>query len=64
MEWHFACSKLGQLSKIVDPVAVIRMIVRYDHPIDVGCPGRQQLLSKVRPAINQQGFAAALDQYR
>ena len=64
MERHFARPGLRQLPKIVDPVAVIRMIVRYDHPIDAGCPGRQQLLSKVRPAVDQQRLAPAFDQYR
>ncbi len=64
MKWNLGPAKLGDLPQIVDPVAMIGMIVRDDHAIDLGNPGSQQLFSKVGPAVHQQGFTAALDQDR
>jgi len=53
MERYFAAMQLRQLPKIVDPMAVIGMIVCNDDPIDIGCSRGQELLSQVRSAIHQ-----------
>ena len=61
MERNLQPAKLCDLSKIIDSVAVIRVVVGHDHAIDAGNTGGQQLLSKVGAAIHQHGFSAALD---
>jgi hypothetical protein len=55
---------LGDLPKVVDPVAVIGMVVSDNDPINVSQPGNQQLFAKVRPAIHQQLLTSAFDEDR
>ena len=57
-----ASSKLRYLPQIVDPMAMVGMVMSNDHTIDVSRPGCEQLLAKIRTAIHQQRLAAALDQ--
>src|SRR4051812_10155936 len=42
-----------ELTKIVDAVAMIGMVVGPDHPVDAGDVDVEQLLAKVRPRIDQ-----------
>jgi hypothetical protein len=64
MKRNLAPTKLCDLPKIVDPVTMICMVVRNDHPIDFDRSGCKQLLAKVRTAVNQQRLATAFDQDR
>jgi hypothetical protein len=64
VQGQYTSPNLGYLPQIVDPMTMIGMIMGNDHAIDVGRPGCEQLLAKIRTAIHQQRFAAALDQNR
>ena len=45
--------KLRDLPKVVDPVAMIGMVMGNDDAIDVGRSGGQQLFAKVRTTVDQ-----------
>ena len=53
---------LGDRPELVDPVAMVAMRVRDDDSAQTVHAGRQKLLPKIRPAIDEHAFAAAFDQ--
>ena len=53
---------MRDLAKIVDAMTMIGMIVGNDHPVDIDNLGRQQLLTQIRSAVDEQPLALALDE--
>ena len=53
---------MGHLPQVVDAVAMIGVIMRHEHGIKADALCREQLFAKVGAAVDQQGFAAALEQ--
>ena len=57
-----ALQPMGDLSKIVDPVTMIGMVMSDYDMIDGISIGPQQLFAHVRPAVDQQALSIAVDQ--
>jgi hypothetical protein len=62
MERYGPAEIVRYLPQVIDAVAMVRMVVRDDDPIDSDRIRRQQLLAQVRSAIDQQPLAGAFDQ--
>src|SRR5688500_16138030 len=64
MERYWALQHLRQGAQVVDPVAMVGMIMGDDQPVDPADITVEQLLAKVRAAIDQKGFAGAVEDDR
>jgi len=56
---HWAPDRGRHRAQLVDAVAMIAMSVGHDHAVQPGHLGAQQLLTKVRPAVDEHAVAGA-----
>ena len=62
IERHRVPDRLLDRAKLIDPVAVIGMVVGDDHAIQSGDVGLKQLLADVRAAIDEKPLSVAFNQ--
>ncbi len=64
MERHRPADRLRDRAQLVDPVAMVAVVVGDDHAAELADLGGKQLRAKVGPAVDQHPFAVAFDQDR
>ena len=64
MKRHGTADGRGHRPKLVDPVTMVAVGVGHDHAVDPRDFGREQLLTKIGPAVDEHPLPAALHQDR
>jgi hypothetical protein len=59
---RYGPAAMGDRAELVDPMAMIGMVVRDDNGVEIADAGVQQLLADIGPAVDQEPLSGALDQ--